>query len=47
MMLVNFSPWHNKQSRQSMENAVAGFFRAGSSLDAMDNLNNTPYNELW
>ena len=43
LMLVNLSPLHNKQSRKSMEDSVAGVFRPSSSLDARDNLDNTQY----
>ena len=46
LMLVNLSPRHNKQSRKSMEDSVAGVFRPSSSLVARDNLDNSQYNEV-
>ena len=37
---------NNTQSRQSMEDSVAGVFRPSYPLDARDDLDNTQYNEL-
>ena len=44
-VLLNVSPLHNNPSLRAIENPVTGVIRSGYSLDAMDNMNNTPYNE--